>query len=189
MLGRQRPGKLKSRRVVHKSTGGMLNPIPEPVDPVGNAPSSSLNTVAHLSNASALGCDYLAAVQSIRLFSILLYELNLRFRAHQSPPTPPSISVSCCLSLVAFRCTRYLLLVRLFQHTTICWGLGLKRQVRKVQRIADASVRCRSAGGSEAKESLEGSHGLLSAIVPKDELVEVGLELGAADPVMSADEP
>ena len=48
MLGRQRPGKLKSRRVVHKSTGGMLNPIPEPVDPVGNAPSSSLNTVAHL---------------------------------------------------------------------------------------------------------------------------------------------
>src|SRR5216684_2166838 len=47
MLGRQRPGKLKSRRVVHKSTGGMLNPIPEPVDPVGNAPSSSLNTVAH----------------------------------------------------------------------------------------------------------------------------------------------
>src|SRR6266851_339759 len=67
--------------------------------------------------------------------------------------------------------------------------LGLKRQVRKVQRIADAVVRCRSAGGSEAKESLEGRHGLLSAIVPKDELVEVGLELRAADPVMSADEP
>src|SRR6266852_314958 len=41
-------GKIKKSRVVHKSTGGMLNPIPEPVDPVGNAPSSSLNTVAHL---------------------------------------------------------------------------------------------------------------------------------------------
>src|SRR5216683_5309676 len=68
-------------------------------------------------------------------------------------------------------------------------GLGLNRQVRKVQRIADAVVRGRSACGSEAKESLEGSHGLLSAIVPKDELVEVGLELRAADPVMSADEP
>src|SRR6266849_1679041 len=81
------------------------------------------------------------------------------------------------------------MLIRLFQHTTICWGLGLKRQVRKVQRIPDAVVRGRSAGGSEAKESLEGRHGLLSAIVPKDELVEVGLELGAADPVMSADEP
>ncbi len=80
------------------------------------------------------------------------------------------------------------MLIRLFQHTTICWGLGLKRDVRKVDRIADAVVRGRSAGGSEAKESLEGSHGLLSAIVPKDELVEVGLELRAADPVMSADE-
>src|SRR5713226_4683190 len=85
--------------------------------------------------------------------------------------------------------TTHLMLIRLFQHTTICWGLGLKRQVRKVQRIPDAVVRGRSAGGSEAKESLEGRHGLLSAIVPKDELVEVGLELGAADPVMSADEP
>ena len=81
------------------------------------------------------------------------------------------------------------MLIRLFQHTTICRGLGLKRQVRKVQRIADAVVRCRSAGGAETKEILEGRHGLLSAIVLKDELVEVGLELRAADPVMSADEP
>src|SRR6266852_8856592 len=79
---------------------------------------------------------------------------------------------------------RHLMLIRLFQHTTICWGLGLKRQVRKVQRIPDAVVRGRDAGGSETKESLEGRHGLLSAIVPKDELVEVGLELRAADPVM-----
>lgn len=43
----ERLRKSKSRRVVHKSTGGMLNPIPEPVDPVGNAPSLSSNTVAH----------------------------------------------------------------------------------------------------------------------------------------------
>src|SRR3984893_4418392 len=81
------------------------------------------------------------------------------------------------------------MLIRLFQQTTIGWGLGLKRQVRKVQRIPDAVVRGRSTCGSEAKESLEGGHGLLSAIVPKDELVEVGLELRAAYPVMSADEP
>src|SRR5712692_552131 len=81
----------------------------------GDEPESQ--TDPNLSNASALGCDYLAAVQSIRLLSILLYELNLRFRAHQSPPTPRSISVSCCLSLVAFRCTRYLMLIRLFQQT------------------------------------------------------------------------
>src|SRR5258708_1687382 len=41
------PKQLSSPRVVHKSTGGTLNAIPEPVDPVGNAPSPSLNTVAH----------------------------------------------------------------------------------------------------------------------------------------------
>src|SRR5712672_2603320 len=41
------PQRLRSRRVVHKSTGGTLNAILEPVDPVGNAPSVSLNTVAH----------------------------------------------------------------------------------------------------------------------------------------------
>jgi len=39
---------LKRRRVVHKSTGGTLAAIPEPVDLVGNAPSLTLNTVAHL---------------------------------------------------------------------------------------------------------------------------------------------
>ena len=48
MPGPERLRKLKSRRVVHKSTGGTLNAIPQPVDPVGNAPSASLNTVAHL---------------------------------------------------------------------------------------------------------------------------------------------
>jgi len=34
--------KLNSRRVAHKSTAGMLYSIPEPVDPVGNAPSTQL---------------------------------------------------------------------------------------------------------------------------------------------------
>ena len=38
-----------------------------------------------------------------------------------------------------------LMLIRLFQQTTICWGLGLKRQVRKVHRIPDAVVRGRDA--------------------------------------------
>src|SRR5260370_4687726 len=55
--------------------------------------------------------------------------------------------------------------------------------------MPDAVVRGGSGGGAEAKESLEGGHGSLAAIVSKDELVEVGLELRAADPVMSADEP
>src|SRR3984893_516553 len=81
------------------------------------------------------------------------------------------------------------MLIRLFQQTTIGWGLGLKRQVRKVQRIPDAVVRGRSTCGSEAKESLEGGHGLLSAIVPKDDRVEGGMDFRAAEPVMSSDEP
>jgi hypothetical protein len=37
--------KLNRRRVAHKSTGGIPNSIPEPVDPVGNPPSA-FNTVA-----------------------------------------------------------------------------------------------------------------------------------------------
>jgi hypothetical protein len=48
MSGRERLKNLKSRRVVHKSTGGTLRAVPEPVDLVGNAPSS--NTVAHLAS-------------------------------------------------------------------------------------------------------------------------------------------
>ena len=37
---------IEPRRVGHKSTGGTLYSIPEPVDPVGNAPSLTFNTVA-----------------------------------------------------------------------------------------------------------------------------------------------
>jgi hypothetical protein len=49
MPGPERLTKLKSRRVVHKSTGGVLPRTPQPVDPVGNPPPPSpLNTVAHL---------------------------------------------------------------------------------------------------------------------------------------------
>jgi hypothetical protein len=37
---------LTGRRVVHKSTSGILPSIPEPVDPVGNAAPLKSNTVA-----------------------------------------------------------------------------------------------------------------------------------------------
>lgn len=43
--------------------------------------------------------------------------------------------------------------------------------------------------GSEAEERLEGRHGLPSAIVPKDELIQIDLQLGAAHPMVSAHEP
>jgi hypothetical protein len=46
----RRPRVSSHRRVTHKSTGGILEPIPEPVDPVdpvGNAPDYlTNNTVA-----------------------------------------------------------------------------------------------------------------------------------------------
>ena len=43
--------------------------------------------------------------------------------------------------------------------------------------------------GSEAEERLESRHGLPSAIVPKDELVQIDLQLGAAHPMVGTDEP
>jgi hypothetical protein len=43
--------------------------------------------------------------------------------------------------------------------------------------------------GSEAEERREGRHGLPSAIVPKDELVQIDLKLGAAHPMVGTDEP
>ena len=47
---------LTGRRVVHKSTGGILPSIPEPVDAVGNAAPLKSNTVAlsGLTNCEAI---------------------------------------------------------------------------------------------------------------------------------------
>jgi hypothetical protein len=47
-----RPARVSSHRcVTHKSTGGILTPLPKPVDPVGNAPNHlTTNTVALLLN-------------------------------------------------------------------------------------------------------------------------------------------
>lgn len=68
-------------------------------------------------------------------------------------------------------------------------GLALDRQFRKVSRAAYAVVRRRCAHSSETKERLEGGHGLPSAIVPKNELVQIDLQLGAANPMVSTEEP
>jgi hypothetical protein len=46
MPEREHLRKLRSRRVVHKSTGGVLPRTPEPVDPVGNPVPLTPNTVA-----------------------------------------------------------------------------------------------------------------------------------------------
>src|ERR1700678_3634314 len=67
--------------------------------------------------------------------------------------------------------------------------LALGRQFRKVFGVAYAVVVRWSVHGSEAEECLEGRHGLPSAIVPKDELVQIDLQLGTAHPMVGTEEP
>ena len=61
---------VERRRVVHKSTGGTLHSIPEPVDPVGNAPYLTFNTVARVEGgldiARALTTNTLAVFGTVR---------------------------------------------------------------------------------------------------------------------------
>jgi hypothetical protein len=57
------------------------------------------------------------------------------------------------------------------------------------EHIAVASnprVGRRDTAGPEPKQRLERGHGMLAAIVTKDELVQVRLELPAADPMMGS---
>ena len=68
-------------------------------------------------------------------------------------------------------------------------GSALGKRMRKVLGATYVIVRCGFVYSAEAEEGLERRHRLPSAIVPKDKLVQVDLELGAADPVVSAHEP
>ena len=58
-----------------------------------------------------------------------------------------------------------------------------------IAAASDAAVGCRRATSPEPEQRLERWHGLLAAIVPKDELVEVSLELRAAHAVIGANQP
>jgi hypothetical protein len=87
-----------------------------------------------------------------RLCALKPDELAERWRSLFGSDPPARIRRPLLIQALAYRlqekASSGLMLIRLFQHTTICWGLGLKRQVRKVQRIPDAVVRCRSACGA-----------------------------------------
>ena len=54
---------------------------------------------------------------------------------------------------------------------------------------ANPSVRGQCASGPEAEQRLKGGHRLSPTIVPKDELVQVDLQLRFADPVVRANQP
>ena len=63
--------RMKQRRVVHKSTAGILKPIPEAVDLVGNPPPGlTTKTVALLSKRSSR-----------------MYPRRILTRAHDGAPT------------------------------------------------------------------------------------------------------
>jgi hypothetical protein len=55
--------------------------------------------------------------------------------------------------------------------------------------VVSASHQMWILAGSEAEQSLECGHGLLSAVMAKNELIQVGLQLVAAHPMVRADEP
>ena len=62
-------------------------------------------------------------------------------------------------------------------------------RLHTILRPSYLTVRGRGVSGSETEEGLEGSHGGLSAIVTKDELIEVDLKLRAAHPMVGTNQP
>ena len=63
------------------------------------------------------------------------------------------------------------------------------RRLEDIARATNAAIGCRRAPSAEAEQCLERGHGLLPPIVPKDELVQVHLELRATDTVIRPDQP
>ncbi len=63
--------RLSFRPVVHKSTGGILPKIPEPVDPVGNAPRHlTPNTVALPDQGEVGACEHQLATRRVRVIPL-----------------------------------------------------------------------------------------------------------------------
>src|SRR6266542_6108246 len=68
-------------------------------------------------------------------------------------------------------------------------GSAVMGQSLKVLGTPDATGGCGRPPGAQAEERLEAGHGGPPPIVPKDELIEVDLELAAADTVVGTDQP
>ena len=66
---------------------------------------------------------------------------------------------------------------------------GLVEQREHIAPATNVPIGRRGLGCAQSEQRLEGRHGLPTAIVPKHELVEVGLQLGAADTVVGPDQP
>ena len=68
-------------------------------------------------------------------------------------------------------------------------GSAVREQLLKVLGATDTTGRCGRSPGAQTEECLEAGHRGPPPIVPKYELIEVGRELGAAHPVVRADQP
>jgi hypothetical protein len=67
--------------------------------------------------------------------------------------------------------------------------LAVLKEREHIAAASDPAIRCRHAACPETEEGLKGSHWLPPAVVTEDKLVEVRLQLGAADAVMCGNEP
>src|SRR5580692_6968988 len=76
------------------------------------------------------------------------------------------------------------MLIRLFQHNSICWDGVLVERPGKVRAAPYLLICGRLAPGSETEQGLERGHGLPAPIVPKDEFIKINLKLIAAHAVI-----
>jgi hypothetical protein len=68
-------------------------------------------------------------------------------------------------------------------------GLAPHREVRQVAASANGTAGRRRVSGAESEQRLKRRHGLPTPVVPKDELIEIDLQVTAADPVIRPDQP
>src|SRR6266700_4954315 len=68
-------------------------------------------------------------------------------------------------------------------------GSGLFEQLPHIASAPNAAVGCGPASAAEAEQGLKSRHRLLASIVSENELVQIHLQLRAADTVIGADQP
>src|SRR3977135_1173610 len=83
----------------------------------------------------------------------------------------------------------WLMLIRLFQHNSICWDGGLVERPGKVCAAPYRLICGRLAPGPETEQGLERGHGLPAPIVAKDEFIKINLELVGAHDARGSDTP
>jgi len=83
----------------------------------------------------------------------------------------------------------HVLLIWLFQQNPIGCGSVFSKRPGKVRGSPYLDVRHGFTCGAEAEQCLERSHGCVTTIMAKDELIEIDLQLVAAHSMIGSDEP